>query len=202
MIPVVLIGGIPGVGKTSISGYIGREFNINIVLSGDYLREFLRPYAESGLMEVSVYSAYSAFGEKNNENIIKGYVEQSKSMYPGINAIFRRALRNGEPLILETLYFIPEMLDEDIRDKIIKIYIHISDMDLHSTRLKERINYTHLNSPGERLVEQLPVYSVMEKYSMERSGSDVLIIDNKNFHETETAIKEYIKSIIGGKVHY
>ena len=196
MIPVVLIGGIPGVGKTSISGYIGREFNINIVLSGDYLREFLRPYADSGLMDVSVYSAYSIFGEKSDKNIIRGYIEQSKYMYPGINAILRRAIKNGEPLILETLYFIPEMLDEDIRDKIIKIYIHISDRNLHSSRLKERVNYTHLNSPGERLVEQLPVYSVMEKYSLDQCGNDVLIVDNKDFSGTELAIKNYIKSII------
>ncbi len=202
MIPVVLIGGIPGVGKTSISGYIGRELNINIILSGDYLREFLRPYADNGLMDVSVYSAYSLYGEKNDENIIKGYIGQSKSMYPGINAIFRRSLKNGEPLILETLYFLPEMLDEDIRDKIIKIYIHISDNNTHSERLKERINYTHLNSPGERLVEQLPVYSVMEKYSMEHCGPDVLIIDNKNFSDTEFAIKEYINSIVSKKGHY
>ena len=31
----LLIGGIPGVGKTSISGYIARQLNINIVMSGD-----------------------------------------------------------------------------------------------------------------------------------------------------------------------
>ncbi len=196
MIPVVLIGGIPGVGKTSISGYIGREFNINIVLSGDYLREFLRPYADGELMDVSVYSAYSIFGEKSDKNIIRGYMEQSKYMYPGINAILRRAIKNGEPLILETLYFIPEMLDEDIRGKIIKIYIRISDRNLHSSRLKERVNYTHLNSPGERLVEQLPVYSVMEKYSLDQCGNDVLIVDNKDFSGTELEIKNYIKSII------
>ncbi|WP_162509717.1 AAA family ATPase [Thermogymnomonas acidicola] len=41
--PVVLIGGIPGVGKTSMAGAVARMLDIDIVLSGDYLREMVRP---------------------------------------------------------------------------------------------------------------------------------------------------------------
>ncbi|WP_337860332.1 mevalonate-3-phosphate 5-kinase [Ferroplasma sp.] len=194
MIPVILIGGIPGVGKTSISGYIGREFNINIILSGDYLREFLRPYTQNPAMKESVYNAYKIYGEKNDKNIIKGYIDQSKFIYSGINTILRRALTNGEPLILETLYFIPELIDPEIRSQIIMVYIHISDMSLHGERLKERIKYTHFNSPGERLVNQLPVYSVIENYSMENCGNNVFIVDNKDFMETKSIIKNYVNS--------
>ncbi len=196
MIPVILIGGIPGVGKTSLSGFIGREFNINIVLSGDYLREFLRPYTDNPAMKESVYNAYRVYGENNENNIIQGYLDQSKFIYPGINAVLRRGISNGEPLILETLYFIPEMIDSDIRDKIIMVYIHISDMPLHSKRLKERTKYTHFNSPGERLVDQLPVYTIIEKYSMDNSGKDVFIIDNSDFESTKYRIMDYIKSKI------
>jgi mevalonate-3-phosphate-5-kinase len=198
MIPVILIGGIPGVGKTSLSGFIGREFNINIILSGDYLREFMRPYTDISAMKESVYKAYSIYGEKNKENIIQGYLDQSKFMYGGINAVLRRAIKNGEPLILETLYFIPELLDPDIREKIIMIYIHIPDRSLHEDRLKERVNYTHFNSPGERLVEQLPVYEIIEKYSMENCGRDVLIINNKDFPATKIKLKGYIESRVNG----
>jgi len=196
MIPVILIGGIPGVGKTSLSGFISREFNINITLSGDYLREFLRPYADNPAMGESVYNAYRIYGEKNEENIIKGYLNQSEFMYKGINAVLRRSIDNGEPLILETLYFNPEMIASDIRNKIIMIYIHIPDKSLHGNRLKERIDYTHFNSPGERLVEQLPVYSVIEKYSMDHCGDDVFIVDNTDFPITKNTLINYIKGQI------
>jgi mevalonate-3-phosphate-5-kinase len=196
MIPVILIGGIPGVGKTSLSGYIGNEFNINIILSGDYLREFLRPYADNPTMKESVYNAYKIYGEKNEENIIKGYLDQVKYMYMGINAILRRAINNGEPVILETLYFIPELIEQDLRAHIIMIYIHISDITVHEKRLKERVKYTHFNSPGERLVDQLPVYRIIEKYSMENCNSDVYMVDNANFTLTKSMLKSYIKSKI------
>ncbi len=196
MVPVILIGGIPGVGKTSLSGFISREFKINIILSGDYLREFLRPYADNPAMKESVYNAYRIYGEKNDENIIKGYLAQSKFMYSGINAILRRSIDNGEPLILETLYFNPGMIDSDIRGKIIMIYIYIEDMGLHGDRLKERTQYTHFNSPGERLVEQLPVYSIIEKYSMHNCGNDVLIVNNTDFSLTQNTLINYIKTKI------
>ncbi len=194
MIPVIIIGGIPGVGKTSISGYLAREFNINIILSGDYLREFLRPYNDS-ILNKSVYEAYKFYGEKTEKNIINGYLDQTKIIYKGINAILNRSIKNGEQLILETLYFLPELIDKNIFNKIIPIYIDISDINIHKNRLKSRINYTHFNSPGERLINQLDVYKVISNYSIENSkNKNVLLVDNINYDETKEKIKNYIKS--------
>ncbi len=196
MIPVIIIGGIPGVGKTSISGYIAGEFNINIILSGDYLREFLRPY-NTNILNKSVYEAYRLYGEKNEKNIINGYLDQTRIMYKGINAILNRSIKNGEPLILETLYFMPEFLDKNIIDKIISVYIDISDINIHKNRLKSRINYTHFNSPGERLIDQLDVYKIISNYSIENSkNKNVLIVDNINYDETREKIKNYVKDKI------
>ncbi len=196
MIPVIIIGGIPGVGKTSTSGYLAREFNINIILSGDYLREFLRPY-NTNILNKSAYEAYKLYGEKNEKNIIKGYLDQTKIMYKGINAILNRSIKNGEPLILETLYFMPEFIDKNIIDKIISVYIDISDINIHKNRLKSRINYTHFNSPGERLIDQLDVYKIISNYSIENSkNKNVLIVDNINYDETREKIKNYVKDKI------
>ena len=196
MIPVIIIGGIPGVGKTSISGYIAGEFNINIILSGDYLREFLRPY-NTNILNKSVYEAYRLYGEKNEKNIINGYLDQTRIMYKGINAILNRSIKNGEPLILETLYFMPEFLDKNIIDKIISVYIDISDINIHKNRLKSRINYTHFNSPGERLIDQLDVYKTISNYSIENSkNKNVLIVDNINYDKTKEKIKNYVKDKI------
>jgi 2-phosphoglycerate kinase len=58
---IIFIGGIPGVGKSSISGYIASRLCIDIVLSGDYLREFARPLIhgdEGRILNVSVYDAW------------------------------------------------------------------------------------------------------------------------------------------------
>ncbi len=195
MIPIILVGGIPGVGKTSISSYIAREFNINIVLSGDYLREFLRPYTTSEILSKSVYDSWQFFGEKTDENIVRGYTAQSEVIYKGINSVFNRAISNGEPLILETLYFLPAFLNKDIVDKILKIFIYVSDDKKHENMLVSRTEYTHKNSPGERLIKQLPVYNKISDYSIEESkGYDVFLINNVDYEDTKEKIKKYLKS--------
>ena len=76
---IFLLGGVPGVGKTSISGHIARELGINIVISGDYIRESLRPFFPvDDVINMSVYDSWKMFGENTDENLIKGFIEQGK----------------------------------------------------------------------------------------------------------------------------
>ncbi|WP_010917110.1 mevalonate-3-phosphate 5-kinase [Thermoplasma volcanium] len=191
---IILIGGVPGVGKTSISGFLARELGIDIMLSGDYLREFLRPlFGDNPLIQKSVYDAWQAYGQKTDENIVKGYIDQAKIMMAGIDRILIRAIENGENLILETLYFLPEMLSEKARNNVHMFYLYIGDEKLHRDRLVDRINYTHKNSPGTRLAEHLYEYRNIMEYSMMRSSEyNVKIIDTSNYEEARRTILEMI----------
>ena len=193
---VILIGGIPGVGKTSISGFIAKEMGIDLVMSGDYLREFIRPFSKNmnmDIMEKSVYDAWQMFGSKNEENILKGFMEQGKIMNTGTSRILKRALQNGEPIIIETLYFLPSQMDNEILKKITLFYIHISDRKVNAERLLERKQYTHFHSPGERLAEKLDEYRIMMDQSIKECNDyGIRTFDNLNYVETRNLILEYV----------
>lgn len=165
---IMFIGGVPGVGKTSISGYIARNTDIDIVLSSDYLREFLRPFApQESHLETSVYDAWKFYGDMSDDNIIRGYLDQARPIMGGINRVIARALANGEDLIIESLYFVPDMMDEMVLKNAFLAYVYIDDPDLHRSRLEDRINYTHRNSPGSRLAAHLKEYRTIMDYSMD-----------------------------------
>ena len=86
-VPIIIIGGIPGVGKTSISGYLARQLNINIVLSGDYIREIIRPFfPEDHVINFSVYETWKKYGENNEENVINGFLNQGEIINKATNA--------------------------------------------------------------------------------------------------------------------
>ncbi|PYB68502.1 2-phosphoglycerate kinase [Thermoplasma sp. Kam2015] len=191
---ILFIGGVPGVGKTSISGSIAREFGINIMLSGDYLREFLRPLMKSEqLIQKSVYDAWQPYGTMSQENIIRGYRDQAGLMMTGIEWMLRRAISNGEDLIVESLYFLPEMIPADVMGGIRMIYLYIEDEETHRKRLVERINYTHRNSPGTRLASHLYEYRTIMRYSIEKSsGYPVYMVDTSNY---QAAKEEIIKKL-------
>lgn len=196
---IILIGGIPGVGKSSISGYLARNLGVDIVLSGDYLREFARPLLseEDGeTIGVSVYEAWKLFGEENRENIARGFIAQGEILNKGLNAVLSRALKNGEPLIVESLYFIPSQIEPEILEKITSFYIHISEKEVNSQRLLERESFTHFNSPGKRLSDQLDRYRVMMDYSLEECGKyGIKSFDNLNYLDTREQILQYVKSL-------
>ena len=195
---IVLIGGIPGVGKTSIAGEIAKALAIDIVLSGDYLREFIRPfgdYAKFSVMSKSVYNAWTSFGERNRENIVSGFLAQSEIMNAGISAVIRRAAGNGEDIVIEQLHFVPSQLGKDLINQIIPIYLYIHDIDIHRDRLRERVNFTHANSPGERLADQLDTYRFMMDYSLEESRSyGIRIFESSDYGKTLKDVLAFVES--------
>ena len=198
---IVFLGGVPGVGKTSIAGLIARKFGIDIVLSGDYMREFVRPLAPSGydkgeILSNSVYDSWKNFGEKNEANIIRGFESQSSLMCKGLSAAMTRAAKNGENLILESLYINQGLIDTIKELGVSAAYLYISDFSTHTTRLNERGQYTHFNSPGSRLVAQLDVYRVIMNYSAELAKrNSVPVFDNMNFESTVKAVFDLVGNL-------
>ncbi len=196
----IFIGGIPGVGKSSISGYLAKELGIDLVLSGDYMREFIRPFANFeafSVLKKSVYQSWSIFGAKTEANIEKGFLAQAEIINKGISAVLRRSIKNGEPMIVESLYFVPGQIDSDILKGTIPLYLYISDLDLHVKRLNERQEFTHFNSPGDRLSRELGTYRVMMDYSLKECKKySIPAFDNLDYLNTRERILKYVKESI------
>ncbi|MEM0154916.1 MAG: AAA family ATPase [Methanothrix sp.] len=195
---IIFIGGVPGVGKTSLSGSIARKLGIDMVLSGDYLREFIRPLSmeknTNEIISTSVYEAWKPFGEKNKDNIIKGFELQSEVMCSGIAAIIERAVKNGENLIVESLYINQKLVETIKKNNVIAAYLYISDFDTHAKRLNEREFYTHFNSPGARLVAQLDAYRIIMDYSVELFKKNGLkVFDNMKFEDTKDELFKFMR---------
>ena len=197
---IILIGGVPGVGKTSLSGSIAAANGINIVLSGDYLREFLRAYQDNNddVLGYSVYDSWKHFGDMTVDNIISGYREQAKFIWKGIRAVIDRAIKNGESMIIETLYFEPDYFTDIPKDLILPVYIYISDSKKHEKRLGEREEFTHPGSSGKRLIEHLHEYRTIMDCSLEASKiNDIETIDNISYNDTRERLMKMVADFIG-----
>ena len=191
---IFLLGGVPGVGKTSISGHIARELGINIVISGDYVREGLRPFfPEDDVINMSVYDSWKRFGENNVTNLIKGFNEQGGMVNKSTSRIIKRAISNGEPMIIETLYFIPDDFRELLPD-MCSAYLYIGDRELHVNRLNQRQDFTHFNSPGSRLSQNITNYRHIMDYSIQESDKyGIRKFDNENYLQTRDSLLEYAR---------
>lgn len=194
---VIIVGGIPCVGKTSICGHIARKLEIDIMLSTDYLREFLRS-AVSGdnnydVLNTSVYDAWKKFGERGRETIVKGYRDQGTIISKGINSLIERANKNQESLIIETLYFIPEQMPALKNPNVMPIYIQVSDSEVYKKMVLERDKFTHPGQSGERLLHHLDAYRFMADDAVECCRKNgIKVFDNLNYAKTREDIVKFI----------
>ncbi len=163
---IFIIGGVPGVGKTSMAGKLASDLHIDVVLSGDYLREFLRPYDTAGKITTSVYDSWKNHGVMNTDTIVKGYLDQASYLSKGMQRILKRSERDGEKILLETLYFIPEMWEGVKPDSISMAYLYVKDELQHRQKLLQRTEFTHFKESGERLADHLKEYRTIMDYTL------------------------------------
>ncbi|MCL4329631.1 MAG: 2-phosphoglycerate kinase [Candidatus Thermoplasmatota archaeon] len=198
---VIFIGGTPGVGKTSISGYLAKALGIDLVLSGDYLREFLRGSDPERFrnLSVSVYDSWKLYGERTRENLLKGFMDQAVVMNRGFESIISRSVSNGEPLIVETLYYVPNFL-ETFFHSLVTFYLYIGDESTHRLHLNERTRFTHPDSPGERLSAHLDEYREIMNTSMDLCNEHgIKTFDTSDFISARDRILIYVKQEFGNE---
>ncbi|MDB5254204.1 MAG: 2-phosphoglycerate kinase [Parcubacteria group bacterium] len=108
----IFIYGAPGVGKTTHSLALQKEFGYPLV-EGDYLREVEaqkeKTKEEDPFVYVGTKEAWQLFGECNEENVIKGLKAVRKSMNP---YVLREIEKHPGNLILEAAFLDPEVLSK------------------------------------------------------------------------------------------
>lgn len=117
---IVLIGGVPGCGKSTVSVELASRMQIIRTQSTDMLREVMRmmmPERLSPVLHTSSFNAWTALPESNGSSaedhyrtVANGYYAQAELLSVPCEAVVRRALRENVSLILEGVHVQPNLL--------------------------------------------------------------------------------------------
>lgn len=196
-----LIAAFPCIGKTTMSREIATAFGVGNVMGGDAfraaLREFIDQQREPAFF-VSMYETWKLFGEKTEENMIKGFDAQAKLANKAMERLVAdRGIRDGETMVYEYLHFLPSQYAKDTLEhpSFIPIVLTIRDEHLWRERMKNRIRSTHLKGGAQRLLEVLDIYAFFQK-NLEREAKEhgIPIVETDNWNK---AVDEVISIIIG-----
>lgn len=183
---VILIGGVPGTGKTTVASRVAGDRRVKHVFGGDLLREFLRGVIPRDKLPVLFESVYNCWklvsSERSPEAIVEGFKLQSEIMNGGVASMVKRSLSDGESLILEYIHLVPEQLRDVLaRESVFPFLLYAADEGNHRRNLLAREADTHTRSHGQRLVEALPVYRIIQDYlktQAERFGVSMYATDS------------------------
>lgn len=144
---LLLLAGVNGVGKTTLSMLIANHYKIKRVISTDLIREVLRSHID--LLECPELHR-SSFSTGKHNHPISDWEDSSKVLENGIFSIINKSRREGVDLIIEGVHLKPN--NEIIRQWeenggiALGVILHIKEEESHEKMIISREKYTWRNT--------------------------------------------------------
>lgn len=183
MIKIILLGGVPGVGKTTIAYKLALKMKIDKVISIDIIKQiivYFIPKEKEPYLYTTTHESYLL----ENISIIDGYLKHSQI----INSYICKFIENFKDnvLIIEGATVNKNMINLFDKQKYEVLYINIFT---NEKNLLKRYEEKSKIRKG-KWKENINNIKLIDNYLKENSAIN---IENNNFNLTVERIEEYVK---------
>ncbi|MBO7735362.1 MAG: 2-phosphoglycerate kinase, partial [Methanobrevibacter sp.] len=120
---IILLGGVSGVGTSSISYEISRKLGIESMINTDMIREVMRKIVSKELSPVIHQSSFIAHEAlrvappPEFDCVLAGFKDHVTTVSVGVEAVIERALTEGISIIIEGVHIVPGFIRKDLMEK-------------------------------------------------------------------------------------
>jgi 2-phosphoglycerate kinase len=209
----ILIGGATGSGKSTIATEIAHRFGIVRTQSTDMLREVMRVMVPEALMPALHTSSFEAwrthprFAEGDSsaattDEIVSGYLMQSKEVAVPADAIILRASRENVSLVLEGIHNHPARMRE-IAEREEGVVIPLMLTVIKRKELRKRISgrgREREHRRAKRYLEHFDEIWKLQNFLLdEAEQSNIPIIHNDNQEDTIEQVIIAINKVLSAR---
>ncbi len=186
----VLIGGGPGVGKTTLATEIGRRLGIERIIGTDTVREIMRGILSRDLVPTLHESTFRAMDNMKTpyvtDKLIYAFNDQVNLVNRGLGSVVERGRKEGLDMILDGVHIVPGYLDSALSKRpkyMFKYVIDVPDLEAHKrhffTREKGSLRDPH------RYIDNFERIRRIHEYILEVArSSGVTVLENADLTET------------------
>ncbi|MGH9178526.1 MAG: hypothetical protein ACRD0N_08230 [Acidimicrobiales bacterium] len=169
---VVLIGGAPGVGKSTVATMLANRLGITRVIPTDAIREVMRAMFSEDIMPTLHTSSYDAARlvrhplPRSADPVLIGFGEQASAVAVGVEALMSRAAAEGTDLIVEGAHVVPGFLDQarfEGRAVVVPVVVTVDDEEQHRGHFLTRAHEAR-HRPSERYLDFFENIRKQQKY--------------------------------------
>ena len=198
---IILIGGVSGVGTSSISYEISRKLGIKSMINTDMIREVMRKIISRELSPVIHESSFVAHKAlrvtppPEVDHVLAGFKDHVGTVSVGIEAVIERALTEGISIIIEGVHIVPGFIRKDLleKDNVLMFTLTLDDEEIHKNRLYSRCSDGWGHRPLQKYLDNFDSIRKIQKYFIDQSIKEC--VPNINNIDRATTIDFIINSI-------
>ena len=196
---LILIGGGPGVGKSTLSAELGHRLGINRIIGSDTIREIMRTILSTNLipsLHESTFMTHTVVKAPFIDNaLIHGFDEQVRLVSEGLKAVIDRGMKEGLNTIVNGVHIVPGYLDLYKRKEqgfVFQYILEVPDLEEHIQRFKTRAEGSHRDP--ERYIERMNNIRGIQEFTIKQAKNEgVKVIKNRDM---DKAIKFIVSDVI------
>jgi 2-phosphoglycerate kinase len=200
---VVLLGGVTGVGKSTIATALANRLGITRVMATDQIRQVVRAFFSREFMPAVHHSSFdvakqSTIAEGDGDATVEGFLQQVEDIAPGIDALIERAVTEGSRIVIEGVHVLPDMPSADLRDRAITVQALLAVKDEQAHRAHFYMRGLQVPRPPERYLEAFDRIRTLQDHLIERAEeAGIPTIDEGGLEPTLKRVMELVLDAVG-----
>jgi len=209
---IILIGGATGVGKSTVATQLAHRLGITRVIGTDMVRQTMRAFFAPDLMPAIHTSSFDAASAvrvpvpRETDLSKMGFIEQTKAVSVGIEALVRRGIDEAQRMVVEGVHLVPGYLDSSRWGEaiVLEFVLSIADKERHRGNFTVREWETGGIRPLRRYMEHFAEIRRIQKYIVGRAQAHgVPVVDgaslDDNLSEVLGTVLRRVEEAVGGK---
>lgn len=199
---LLLIGGVTGVGKSTVSHEICYRLDIPQIQSTDMIREIIRAYLAPPIVPFLQYSSFEAFKAipdvkskrglfKKSPPVVEGFLSQLSILQPALQSSINRALQEENHMIIEGVHILPTEIDLDAaREKAVIVPVMLANTSKSSLKKQlTRRGSEQTERPSARYIENLEHIWTLQSYLLKTAdNAEIPILANSSIKDTVSSV--------------
>jgi 2-phosphoglycerate kinase len=202
---IVLLGGVTGVGKSTVASQLANRLGITHVVATDQVREVVRAFFSPHFMPAVHHSSFDVGGvlaepSGNDSSTVAGFLRQVGDVAPGIDALIERAVSERTRIVLEGVHLLPDVPDPALCQEAITVraLLTVEDEEVHRAHFYMR--GFEQPRPPERYLKAFDRIRALQEYLIERAQqAGIPTIDEGGLEPTIKRAMEVVLDAVGDK---